>query len=431
MNIVIIGNGVAGVTAALTARQRDADANITIISGETPYFFSRTALMYSYMDIMQRRDLEPYERSMYHAQRLALLHDWVVDLNAETQQLTLKGGEVLPYDVLILAVGSKPNMAPWKGAEKIKDGKVHFVSMQDLDDCERLTPSTKAAVVVGGGLIGIELVECLLFHGIKTTFLIREPHYWPVALAKDEAERVGDHMRKRGVDLRLNESMEEICVDEHGRVCGIKTDKNDIPCQMLGVSIGVHPFIEPIASWTHKPALNRGVVVDKTLKTSLPNVYACGDCAEIQSGEGERPLVEQIWYSAKRQGKLAGRNIFGDEAPYVPPTFFNSSKLFEIEYTTVGQVIRVPEGTPSRYYKMPGRDISVRVVHDGHRVLGFNMLGSRWNHEILTRWVDERRDPEWVHRHLREAQYDVEFGRADLSKMQISEVPMVFAGGMK
>ncbi|MEM6733098.1 MAG: FAD/NAD(P)-binding oxidoreductase, partial [Myxococcota bacterium] len=425
---VIIGNGVAGISAALAARQRDASATITVVSGETPYYFSRTALMYSYMDIMKRQDLEPYERSMYRKQRIALVHDWVVDHNASTKTLTLKNGHTLPYDALVLAVGSKPNMFSWPGADRVKDGLVHFVSMQDLDACERLTPSTKRAVVVGGGLIGIELVECLRFHGVDVTFLIREPYYWPVALASDEAEYVAEHIRHHGIDLRLKENMEEIRVDEAGRISGIRTDKEDIECQMLGICIGVHPMLEGMEAWGDKPETGRGILVDRTLKTSLPDVYACGDCAEIVTPGEERNLLEQIWYSAKRQGKLVGRNLFGDEVKYTPPTFFNSSKFFEIEYTTVGEVVRVPDGTPSRYYKMPNKDISVRIVHDNEKVLGFNMLGSRWNHEILQRWVDERRSPQFVYDHLPEAQYDVEFGRAALAKMSISDVPMVFTG---
>lgn len=431
MNIVIIGNGVAGITAATAARQRDPDASITVVSGETPYYFSRTALMYAYMDVMNRRDLEPYERSMYASQRISLVTDWVVDLNAETRTLTLANGATLPYDALVLAVGSAPNMFAWPGADKIRDGLVHFVSMQDLDACERLTPSTQRAVVVGGGLIGIELVECLRHHGVDVTFLIREPYYWPVALASDEAVYVADHIREHGVDLRFREELEEIRVDAQGRVSGVKTDQEDIDCQMLGICIGVRPQVERLKSFTHAPTINRGVVVDRTLATNLPGVYACGDCAEISQGDNERPLLEQIWYSAKRQGRLVGRNIFGDSIEYEPPTFFNSSKFFEIEYTTVGQVVRVPDGTPSRYYKLPGKPVSARVVHDGERVLGFNMLGSRWNHEILQRWVDERRSPDWVHRHLREAQYDVEFGQAPIDQMQVKDVPMVFTGGSK
>lgn len=428
MRIVIIGNGVAGISAALTARQRDPAAKITVVSGETEYYFSRTALMYAYMDVMQRRDLEPYERGMYAKQRIELVYDWVTDLDATSKTLRLKSGGSLSYDRLVLAIGSRPNMGPWTGADRVKDGIVHFVSMQDLDACERLTTSTQRAVVVGGGLIGIELVECLAFHGVQVTFLIREPYYWPVALASDEAEFVAEHIRHHGIDLRFQEELTEIRVDERGRVAGVRTNREDIDCQMLGVAIGVHPAIETFEGWTDRPDTARGILVDATLETSIPDVFACGDCAEIRRPDEERNLVEQIWYSAKRQGKLVGRNLFGDAIAYSPPTFFNSSKFFEIEYTTVGDVVRVPDGTPSRYYKMPGKNISARVVHDGQRVLGFNMLGSRWNHEILQRWVDERRSPEFVYQHLPEAQFDVEFGRAKLEAMQARDVPMVFTG---
>ena len=218
MRIVIVGNGVAGITCAFEARQRDPEASITVVSGETEYFFSRTALMYAYMDAMHRKELEPYERGVYRKKRIDLVRDWVVDLDANAKNVTLEGGRSLPYDKLVLAVGAAPNMFGWDGADDVKDGLVHFVSMQDLDACERLTPSTRQAVVVGGGLIGIELVECLRHHGVDVTFLIREPWYWPMAIGKEEADFVAEHMREHGVDVALSEEMTKINVDAAGRV---------------------------------------------------------------------------------------------------------------------------------------------------------------------------------------------------------------------
>lgn len=425
MNIVIIGNGVAGITCAQTARQRDESARITVVSGETDYFFSRTALMYSYMDMMTRRDLEPYERSSYKKRRIELVRDWVVDMDPDAGTVRLAGGTSLPYDRLVFAVGASPNMFPWKGADAIKDGKVHFVSMQDLDDCERLTPSTKQAVVVGGGLIGIELVECLLHHGVKVTFLIREPYYWPMALGREEADYVTEHMRHHGVDVRLEEEMTEIQVDGNGRVSGVITNKGEtIPCQMLGIAAGVRPNIDRIKAFSAGPELGRGIKVDPTLETNLPGVFACGDCAEIHYEGRERPLTELIWYSAKRQGALVGRNLFGDAQTYAPPLFFNSSKFFEVEYTTVGEVMGAPDGSPTVYRKLPGKYVSQRIVHDGEAVIGFNMLGSRWNHEILERWIHERRNADWVEKNLKAAQYDVEFGRAPLHKHDVQAMPL-------
>jgi NADPH-dependent 2,4-dienoyl-CoA reductase/sulfur reductase-like enzyme len=424
MKIVIVGNGVAGISCALVARQREPEAEITVVSGETDFFFSRTALMYAYMDMMPRQNLEPYERGAYARQRIQLVRDWVVDLDAGARRLTLERGGSLAYDRLVFAVGASPNMFGWEGADQIKEGKVHFVSMQDLDACERLTPSTREAVVVGGGLIGIELVESLLHHKVKTSFLIREPYYWPVALGQEEADFVAAHLRAHGVDLRLGDEMQRIEVDARGRVSGVVTKQGaSLPCQLLGIAVGVKPNVERLKKFKDCPQLGRGIVVNEQLETSLPGVFACGDCAEIHP-EGGRPYGELIWYSAKRQGELVGRNLFGDGVRYKPPTFFNSSKFFEIEYTTVGEVMSLPDGTPTLYGKMPGKDISVRIVHDGEKVLGFNLLGSRWNHEILERWVEERRSPEFVRSRLRAAQYDVEFGRAALEKIELRELPL-------
>src|SRR5882762_3050796 len=157
---VIIGNGVAGVTAAMTLRQRDRTAEITLISGESDYFFSRTALMYSYMDRMTLRDLEPFERNVWDKQAIRRVRAWVKDIDAGRAAVTLERGESIPYDRLLLATGARPNRPSWEGLDGIRDGFVHFVSMEDLQRCERLTNPGDKAIVVGGGLIGVELVEC-------------------------------------------------------------------------------------------------------------------------------------------------------------------------------------------------------------------------------------------------------------------------------
>ena len=424
MKIIIIGNGVAGITCAMTARQRDPRAEICVIGGETDFFFARTGLMYAYLDRLTRRDLEPQERHVYRESRIDLVRGWVVDHDAGRKAIRLDDGLWVPYDKLVLAVGALPNMVPWEGVDRVRDGLVHFVSMQDLDACERLTPSTREAVVVGGGLIGIELVECLRYHGKKVTYLVREPYYWPVALGEEEAAFVAAHMRAHGVDVRLSEELGSVRVDGDGRVSGILTGEGEaIPCQMLGIAIGVNPAVGRLREFADAPDLGRGVVVDEQLRTSLPDVYACGDCAEIHP-QGAEPYGELIWYAAKRQGRVVGHNLFGDAVRYRPPTFFNSSKFFDLEYTTVGEVMLAPPESPTIYMKHPTQPVSVRVVHDDQRVIGFNMIGSRWDHEILQRWVEEERSPQFVEDHLPEAQFDVEFGRLDRATLTRTELPL-------
>jgi NADPH-dependent 2,4-dienoyl-CoA reductase/sulfur reductase-like enzyme len=425
-HFVIVGNGVAGVEAALTIRQRHGQkaARIVLISDESDYFFSRTALMYALMDQMNRRDLEPYERGFYDKQGIERVRGRVVDIDAHKKVVRLEDGKELHFDKLLLATGAKPRTFPWQGLNDVQDGLVHFVSMQDLDACERLIPSTQQAVVVGGGLIGIELVESLLHHRVPVTFLVREPWYWPMALGVEEGAMVADHMKAHGVDLRLEEEIARIDVDPKGRVSAIQTNKdNTLPCQFLGICVGVGPATEWLKSCTTPVAVGRGIRVNPNFETNLPDVYAAGDCCEID--DDHETFTETIWYSAKLHGKLAAQAMMGDQGHYQRPLFYNSSKFFEIEYTTVGQVVNLPTGTPSLYRRHPKRAVSQRIVYDKHGVvLGFNMLGSRWNHNVLERWILEKRTLTFVREHLRDAQFDVEFGRINLADFVEQEIEL-------
>ncbi|MCX6360460.1 MAG: hypothetical protein NT029_11660, partial [Armatimonadetes bacterium] len=128
------------------------------------------------------------------------------------------------------------------------------------------------------------------------------------------------------------------------------------------------------------PALGRGVVTDQAFRTSLPGVYAAGDCAEVAG------RIEPLWYAAKRQGEAAARAMLGETVEYTPPTYYNSAKFFHLEWTGVGETA----AGPGRFRKLPGREASVRVIEREGVVVSFSMLGSRWNHRVLARWVEER-----------------------------------------
>ncbi|MDE3136244.1 MAG: NAD(P)/FAD-dependent oxidoreductase [Acidobacteriota bacterium] len=419
MRYVIIGNGVAGTTAALTLRAREPEAEITMISGESDYFFSRTALMYAYMDRMTLRDLEPHERKVFAKQRIDLVRDWVVDLDATERTLRLKSGKTIAYERLLLATGSLGTRLDWPGLQSAKEGVVHFVTLDDLAQCERVTPSTSEAVVVGGGLIGVELVECLAFHGKKVTYLVRSPWYWPGALAMEESEIITEHIRRHGVDLRGTEEVDEVLLGADGRVRGVRAKSGaEFGCQMLGIAIGVSPAVDWLRTVKTPPKIERGIRVSPSFETSLPAVWAAGDCAEFaQDGEW---VVEQIWYSAKRQGELAARAMLGDRVRYEPPIFYNSAKFFEIEYTSTGSIGKPPEGSRTFFCRIPGKEASVRIVEQNGAVVGVNMLGARWDHTFFERWITERRSMDYVVNHLREAQFDVEFARVEIAAVEAS-----------
>ncbi|MBY0507239.1 MAG: NAD(P)/FAD-dependent oxidoreductase [Bryobacteraceae bacterium] len=411
---VIAGNGVAGVTAAFTLRARDPQAQITIVSGEGPFFFSRTALMYALMGHMELPQLEPYERSVWKRERIELVQDWITGLDANGGRLATRSGRLIAFDRLLLATGSQPKRPSWEGLHQVQSGLVNFVTRQDLERCEQLLPKTRSALVVGGGLIGVELVECLAHHRIPVRFLVREPHFFPAALSAAEAAIVERHLRARGVDLRTGVEVTSVLADGHGQVSGVESQGGEVHAgDFLGVAIGVTPAVDWLRQVETPPALGRGVRVDAGFATSLPGVYAAGDCAEI----GPAGFVEQLWYSAKRQGELAARAMLGDTVNYTRPTFYNSSKFFEIEFTCVGASHADAAGR-EYFGALPDRPVSVRLIEREGLFAGISLLGSRWRHEYFERWIAERRTVAWVGDHLPEAQFDVEFGRIPLEAIR-------------
>ena len=170
--IIIIGNGISGVTAARQIRKRQPKTPILLISGETDYHFSRTALMYVFMGHMNFKDIQPYEDHFWSENKIDLLRAWVTKIDSPNNQIILQNDDKVEYSHLILAVGSTPNKFGWPGQDLI--GAQGLYTKQDLDQMEERAKIAKHAVIVGGGLIGIEMAEMLVSRGIGVTFLVRE-----------------------------------------------------------------------------------------------------------------------------------------------------------------------------------------------------------------------------------------------------------------
>lgn len=417
MHYVVLGNGVAGVEAALGLRARDTLARITIVSAEHDHFFSRPALMYVFAGQTSLRDTEPYDRGLYERMRFERCRARVAGLDAAAHALVLEDGTRLDYDKLLLAVGSRGREAPWPGAAG--SGLHYFVTLRDLEALDRAARKGMRAAVVGGGLIGVEVAEVLHDRGLHVSFVIREGWYFPAALDAAESALVAEHMRGHGVDVRTGASVERVLRGDDGRLRGARlSGGEELAADLLVASIGVAPNTGFLAAASLKLAPNGAIETDEALRTSAPDVWAAGDCANVTWFDGSR-RPEQLWYTARDQGRAAARSMLGDEIAYRRGSWYNSAKFFDLEWTTAGQLPATvgPDGSPaapvpgyrSWFQRVPGRFESQRVVVRDEQVVGFNMLGSRWNHEPLLDWIHERRSLEFVLEHLAEAQFDEEF----------------------
>ena len=196
MHIAIIGNGIAGITAALRLRKRQPDCKITVISGESDYHYSRPALMYIFMGHLRYEDTKPFEDSLWKKQRIDLMRAWVTRIDTQSKHLIFDGQtQTLAYDKLLIATGSQPNRFGWPGQDM--NGVQSLYGLQDIDLLSRNARDTTHAVVVGGGLIGIEFAEMLHARNIHVTFLVRETKFWNVIIPDEEAVLAATSLARR------------------------------------------------------------------------------------------------------------------------------------------------------------------------------------------------------------------------------------------
>ncbi len=411
-HVVIIGNGIAGVTAARHIRKH-SDASITIISNETEYFFSRTALMYVFMGHLKLEHTQPYEKEFWKKNKIALQKGFVTAVDTPNKSLVLQNGTAIAYDTLIIATGSKPNKFGWPGEDA--KGVLGLYHKQDLEELEQLAPNhtvCKRAVIVGGGLIGIELAEMFYSRNIPVTFLVREASFWNGVLPQEESGIVNTEILEHHIDLRLGATLKEIKTDANNKVTAvvIKETEEEIPCSVVGLTAGVSPNIAFLEDATIATA--KGVLVNQYLETNIPDIYAIGDCAEQTEVLAKRRPIEAVWYTGRMMGETVAQTICGNRTKYQPGPWFNSAKFFNIEYQTYGWIPPQAQENENRFYWKHNdgkKCIHINYDKNTEEFLGINTLGIRLRHAFFDRVLREKKTISYVLQNLRNANFDPEF----------------------
>lgn len=409
MKLIILGNGISGVSAARWVRKL-SDHDVTIISSETEFFYSRTALMYIYMGHMRAEDTKPYEDWFWDKNRINLVKAHVNKIDFDQKSLELDNGKSMSYDKLVLAVGSKSNKFGWPGQDlKGVGGLYHY---QDLEQMEAYSDGLKRAVICGGGLIGIEMAEMFHSRNIPVTMLVREASYWNNVLPAEESAMISEHIKDNHIDLRLGVNLGEIHDDGTGtaNAVTVKESGEKIECGYVGLTAGVSPNVSFLKDTGLE--LGRGIKVNEYLETNIPDVYAVGDCAEaINPKPGRRP-IEAIWYTGRMMGEVVAYNICGKKTEYDPGIWFNSAKFIDIEYQVYGNVRNVVQDHQSSiYWQHADNTKAIRILYNTETgaIDGFNLMGVRYRHEVCEKWLKEGTHIETVLQDLSLANFDPEF----------------------
>ena len=302
---LLIGSGPASISAAEAIRSQDANAEIVIVGAEQHGYYSRPGLAYYLAKEVPERSLFPAALEDLERHGATHLVDRAIAIDPVAHLVTLERGGTLPYDRLLVATGSRAIPLDVPGAAL--DGVVKLDDMDDARDLIRRSRRARSAVVVGGGITALEIVEGLRARRVHVHYLMRKDRYWSNVLSDSESRIVEQGLQARGVQIHTFTELARI-LGPQGRVTAVETsDGSQIPCDLVAVAVGVLPDKE--LAETAGLACGRGILVDSHLRSSDEHIFAAGDVAEVREARTGRPSLEVLWSSAVQKGRIAGLNM--------------------------------------------------------------------------------------------------------------------------
>lgn len=377
---VIIGTGVSGMAAASTLRAADQAAEITLV-GEDPHgFYSRPGLAYYLTDELPEKQLYIYSKKDWQEMNVHYLRAQATRLDPAQHRLNLGPAGALTYDRLLIATGSTAVRLKTPGTDL--QGIVKLDDFQDARNILALSKHAKSAVVIGGGVIAIELVEGLLVQGAQVHYFLRGDRYWSNVLDEKESRFIERRLAEHGVTLHYQTGDAEF-IGKRGRVYAVRTKSGEtIRCDIVAVGIGVRPRLE--LAQAAGLTTDRGILTDEYLQTSAADVFASGDVAQVRDPHTGVASLDMLWNPARQQGRFAALNMAGQRTAYRLPAATNVLRLAGVMTTIIGAVgsgedddlVSVARGSSETWRQLPntiaaesGSEVSHLRLMVGERTL--------------------------------------------------------------
>ncbi len=333
-NYVMIGSSIAGMSAAEAIREREASASITMIAEEPHAFYSRPGLAYLLRGDVPEKQLLARTPDDLRKLRLDFIRARAEQVRIDQRQVLLSDHKRLAYDRLLIATGSLAVPPDFPGADL--QGIVKLDNLDDARHILKVARRNKTAIVIGGGITALELVEGLRSRGMKVHYLLRGDRYWSNVLDEAESHIVEARLRAEGVIIHQHTQLRQ-ALGKRGQLIGVETQSGErIECDVLAIAIGVRARTELAHSAGLK--IDRGILVDEFLQTSAKDVFAAGDVAQVYDPRSGRTVLDTLWSTALMQGRMAGLNMTGANVPYVKHVPINVTQLAGLVTTIVGAV---------------------------------------------------------------------------------------------
>jgi nitrite reductase (NADH) large subunit len=387
---VIIGMGVAGITAAETIQTLDHSAEIAIIGDDSHGFYSRPGLAYFLSDEIPEKLLYLYSKKDWKKRKYyRVIKGRVTSLDPRAHKIEVTPTGPLTYDRLLLATGASAVPLKVPGADL--QGVVKLDHFEDSRQILSMARRAKTAVVVGGGIIAVELVEGLTAQKVKVHYLLRGDRYWANVLDEAESHIIEKRLVQDGVSLHHRTEIAQI-LGRDGKVTGVQTTTGEIiPCKMVAVGVGVKPRMELAQSAGLKT--ERGILTNEYLQTSDPDIFAAGDAAQIFDLATKQSMIDNLWFPGRIQGRIAALNMAGKKQPYYRTAAVNVVRLAEVMITIIGAVgsghdddlVSMARGSSETWLQLPntiamenGNELGhLRLMVGERTLLGALVLGDQ------------------------------------------------------
>ena len=336
MKYVIVGSGVAGLAACEAIRSLDTSGEVYMLGDDPHGYYSRPGLAYYLTGEMQEKGLFPRTKQDWQSLKLKYRKVRVTRIFPGEHQLEVDDGSRLGYDRLLIAVGAQAVRLNVPGADQ--EGVLKLDHLQDARRILKVARRGKTAVVVGGGITALELVEGLRSRKVKVHYLLRGDRYWGNVLDEQESKIIEHRLQEDGVKIHYHTELTEV-LGKHGRVQGVRLlDGGILRCNILAYAIGIRPRVE--LAHGAGLAVDRGILANEFLQTNDPDIYVAGDVAQVYDPMSGRSIIDSLWGPAREQGYVAGLNMAGQETAYVKSPPFNVTRLAGLTTTIIGTVGR-------------------------------------------------------------------------------------------
>lgn len=385
---LILGNGIAGITAAETLRAEHPEADITLLTDEPYRAYYRPALKDYLAGHVQEALLWARPASSYQDLRLHVVMGHVTTIVPEQHLVVLHTGQRIPYSRLLLATGAPATHLTCPGAHL--SGVLPLHTLADYQELLHRLPSVKRILICGGGTLALETAEILHTRGHAVTHLIRRRTLWSEVLDTTTSDLVLQQERRSGVEVHVEEEIAEV-IGKDGQVTGVvtRTGKH-FSCDVLIAAIGITPRLDFLQQCGI--ACGLGVRVNAHMQTSVPDIYAAGDVIETSFPMQQRMRLLGLWYPAIQQARAAAYSmldLFDLQHPFRFDICYNATTLYGYDCTTIG--LTYPPGNEYGYLELvaPTQPRSYRKVVLRHGVVvGLLALGDRTETLAVKRAID-------------------------------------------